>query len=63
MKDYADLQIEGINMNDYPDFVDAFIASGSVKDGNEWRELTDAELDELNNDSELVYSLVEREIY
>ena len=52
--DYKTLHIDGIDFKDYQDFVDAFIASGSTKDGIE---LTEVQLDILNEDRDLVYGL------
>ena len=44
------ITFDGIDYNDYPDFVDASIVTADY-DG---REMTDEELDELNEDSEFV---------
>lgn len=57
---YKSLQVDGINMRDYPDFVDAYICYGEYQDGTE---LDDAALDELNNNSDLVYELVLKHLY
>lgn len=51
--------IEGINHKDAPDYVDAFIASADI-DG---KPATDEQLDKLNEDADLVYSLVMLTIY
>lgn len=53
--DFSSIELDGIDTNDYPDFVDAFICNANYKNGTE---LTDVELDELNNDGELVYQCV-----
>lgn len=45
------IEIEGIDHSDAPDFCDAFIASADYNG----REMTDDELDELNEDSDFVY--------
>ena len=58
--DYTSLEIDDIDMGDYPDFCDAYISAGSYTDGTE---LSDEDLEQLNNDRELVYSLVEKAIY
>jgi hypothetical protein len=50
--DYASIEIDGIDTNDYPDFVDAFICNANYTDGTQ---LTDSDLDELNEDRDLVY--------
>tara|TARA_R110000744_G_scaffold74226_2_gene148337 strand:- start:2444 stop:2716 length:273 start_codon:yes stop_codon:yes gene_type:complete len=48
----TDLEIEGVDMADYPDFCDAFIASGYVTTGdNECRELTDEEINYINEEN------------
>jgi hypothetical protein len=41
------LEFEGIDHRDYPDYCDAFISAGQIDD----RDLTDEELDVLNDDS------------
>jgi len=52
----TDVEIDGINTWDYPDFVDAFISSASWEDGTA---LTDKELDDLNdNYTDFVYDRV-----
>jgi hypothetical protein len=48
-----------INTSDAPDFADSYIVSATY-DG---RDMTDAELDVLNDDSDYVYSAVERQLY
>ena len=40
-----DIEIDDIDMNDYPDFCDAYISSASYKGV----ELTESQLDELND--------------
>lgn len=57
----VDLDIDGIDMRDYPDFCDAYIASAAWEDTGE--NLTDEELEELNDDRDLVYELVLQRIY
>lgn len=59
----SDFVVEGIDEADYPDFCDAYIESASVLENGEWRDATDAELDEINEDSDFVYSCVEEELY
>jgi len=41
----ANVEVDGIDFNDYPDFVDAFIASAEY-DG---REMTEEEIDYIND--------------
>jgi|TARA_S200002703_G_scaffold117048_1_gene102639 hypothetical protein len=48
------IEVEGIDHRDYPEYVDAFISSADY-DGVE---MTDEQLDELNEDYELVSELV-----
>lgn len=47
----SDVEVSGINTRDYPDFVDAFVESATY-DG---REMSDDELDALNEDRDFVY--------
>lgn len=54
-----DVEINGIDYRDSPDFVDAFIASATY-DG---REMTDDELDALNEDSSYVHEKVYEHLY
>ena len=53
------IEVDGIDYADYPDFCDAYIASADY-DG---REMTDEELDVLNDESDFVYSAVENHLY
>lgn len=55
----SNIELGGIDTNDYPDFCDAFIESAEI-DGVE---LTDAELDELNCNSEFVYDCVLKHLF
>jgi hypothetical protein len=45
--DLSSLQIEGIYLDDYPDFCDAYFSEGKRKDGTQ---LTDEELDGITED-------------
>ena len=45
--DYDSIEIDGIDTDDYPDFVDAYIAAANFEDGTP---LTDEELDQLNDE-------------
>ena len=49
-----------INTKDAPDFCDSYITYAEYEDGSE---LTEKEIDELNNDSDLVYGLVVERLY
>ena len=55
----ADIEVDGIDTRDYPDFSDAYICSASVLKDGTWWEANDQELDELNNDADLVYEAVQ----
>ena len=50
----TNIQIEGIDYNDSPDFVDAFISSAEY-DG---KEMTEKQLDEVNENSDFVHESV-----
>lgn len=54
-----DVEVDGIDTSDYPDFCDAYIASATYKG----REMTDEELDALNKDSSYVYDRITDKIY
>lgn len=45
--DMSTIELDGIDSSDYPDFVDAFVASAQFKDGTD---LTDDELDQLTDE-------------
>ena len=47
----TDTEIEGVVLSDYPDFCDAYIANATY-DG---REITEEELEELNEDRDFIY--------
>jgi hypothetical protein len=55
----TDIEIEGIDYKDFPDFSDAFISSAYY----EGRPMTDKELDELNEDHDFVGEQVFNEIF
>lgn len=54
-----DVEIDGIDHADAPEFCDAYISSASY----EGRDMTEAELDTLNEDSDYVYEKVINWIY
>jgi len=57
--DYVDLEVDGIDHHDYPDYVDAFIVEAYVKDKNdEYVLANDAELDWINEHTDVVYQRV-----
>lgn len=53
------IELDGIDTNDYPDFCDAYICSATYMG----RDMTDAELDELNDDSDFVYECVQKHLF
>mgnify|MGYP001555589790 CR=1 FL=1 len=55
---YVDVEIDGVNPKDYPDFVDTYVASATavLEDGST-REATEAECEELSNDGDLMNQL------
>jgi hypothetical protein len=52
------VELDGINHKDAPDYVDAFIYSADY-DG---KKMTEAQLDEINDDSDYVYEQVMNQI-
>ena len=50
----SNVSLDGIDHEDYPDYCDAFIDSADY-DG---KEMTDKQLDDLNEDYELVHELI-----
>lgn len=53
------IEIDGIDTNDYPDFCDAFIVS-AYYDGEI---MTDAQIDTLNEDYDFVHHCVYNELF
>ena len=53
------IEVDGIDTRDYPDFSDAFIASADY-DG---KPMTDEQLEELNEDSDFVYECVQNHLF
>lgn len=49
------IQFDGIDHKDYPDYCDAYITSAEIEENGVMRDLTDEEIDELNEDSSFVY--------
>lgn len=61
---FRDIEIDGIDTTDYPDFVDAFVCSATaVLDDGSTREATDEEMEELSNDPDLMATLVMEQLY
>jgi hypothetical protein len=50
----TDVEVEGIDYSDYPDFCDAYISDAMYKG----RLITDEELEVLNEDTDYVYDAV-----
>jgi hypothetical protein len=50
---FDNVELDGIDWNDYPDFCDMYLVSADY----EGRPLTNDEIEELNNDSQLIYEL------
>ena len=52
-----DIEVEGINLSASPDFCDAYISRAVLVDG---RELSETELEELNEDGMFVLEQVQK---
>lgn len=60
VKKLEDIEVDGIDFKDYPDFCDAFLVYATY----EGRELTEQELDEVQEDNqEWFYEQIEKAIY
>lgn len=55
----SNVEIDGIDTNDYPDFCDAYIC-GAMYDGEE---MTDEQLQIINEDTSFVYDMVIKHIF
>jgi hypothetical protein len=56
----TDVEIDGIDPNDAPDYCDAYVASALYEyEEGKFRELTDDELEELSMDGSFVHEHVE----
>ena len=58
-KKITNVVLDGINLEDYPDFCDAFIVSADY-DGEP---MTDDQIDKLNEDSDFVYTKIEEFLF
>ena len=58
-KKITNVEIENIITSDYPDFVDAFISHAEY----EGRELTEDELNKLNENTDFVYDAIINTLY
>lgn len=61
---FCDFEIDGIDYDDAPKYVDAYICNANVElsDGT-YRKATDEELEQLNEDYDLVSELVYAKLY
>jgi hypothetical protein len=55
----TDIEVDGINTLDFPDFADSYISSFTYKG----RDATDEELEILNEDGDFVYECVQDSIF
>ena len=53
------VEIDGIDTNDYPDFCDAYIVSADYNGVP----MTDEQLDEVNDNSDFVYDCVQNHLF
>jgi hypothetical protein len=53
------VEVDGIDTSDYPDFCDAFIASADYNG----KPMTPVQLDELNEDADFVHECVLNQLY
>ena len=58
-KEIDDIELDGIDMRDYPKFCDAYILSADYQG----RAMTKQELDVLNEDMEFILEAVENHIH
>lgn len=60
----TDIEIDGIDTSDYPDFCDSYISSAKIQEYGIWRDLTEEELEELNTKyPEFVYEKVVESVF
>ena len=55
----TNVYVDGIDMNDYPDFSDAFISSAEYNG----EDMTDEQLDEINDCYDFVHECVMQQIF
>lgn len=53
------IQVDGVDKNDYPDFCDAYISNADYKG----LEMTDDQLEQINKDSDFVYQAVINQLF
>jgi len=63
VQEIGDVDVDGIDYSDYPDFCDAYIESAIVLDNGVWRDATENELDILSEDRDFVYEQVQNYLY
>jgi hypothetical protein len=61
MRAVTDIEVDGIHGWDAPDFCDAYISYAVWEDTG--KELTEDELDKLNENGEFVYEQVQKHLY
>lgn len=54
-----DIEVDGIDYRDAPDFCDAFISSATYKG----KEMSESQLERLNDNSSFVYECVQEKLY
>lgn len=60
----TDIEIDGIDTSDYPDFCDSYISFAKIEENGIWRDLTEEELEELNTKyPEFVYEKVVESVF
>lgn len=59
-----DIELENIDFNDYPDFCDAYIVKAVIEqeDGT-YRDATDDEIEEMNDNSSFVHETVFEKLF
>jgi hypothetical protein len=53
------IEVDGIDTKDYPDFCDAFIISADYKG----KPMTDKQIEEINEDSDFVHECVKNHMF
>ena len=54
-----DIEVDNVDGSDYPDFADAYISAATVNG----EEVTEEQLDTLNDDSDFLYDCVNNQIF
>lgn len=58
-----DIEFDSVDFRDAMDFSDAYICRCLIKDNGEWREATEVELDEINDNSDFVYEELLKQVF